>query len=247
MNRRALAAALLVAALPQLALAEPAVVRLFEAPARAAPAPDAEVLQVLAERAEVSVSEEATDGWRRVRLEDGRIGWIEERALSFPAATAPAPVPTAGATRVPTSVTAPAGPAPDLRARIYVKDLGHLSDLVNEDPTVAPMAKRLADRRAASRGVATVGGLVSITLMVVGASKFGDDHADPGDPDFMKPDASQKLFVGGVLSGIASLGVALAIHPRRGELLDVVNAWNTRHPDQPFEIYGGHRGGHLSH
>jgi hypothetical protein len=175
----------------------------------------------------VSVSEEATDGWRRVRLPDGRTAWIEERALSFPT---PGAAPAA-------AVPAPAF-APDLRPHIYVKDIDHLAELVRGDPTVSPMAERLAVRRRTALTVGGVGLAISTVFVVYGASQFGK-HSDPGDPDFMKTSGGDKAFVGGVVGAIASTLVMLVIHPKGGDLLDVVNTWNVAHPDQPFTLERG--------
>lgn len=36
-------------------------------------------------------------------------------------------------------------------------------------------------------------------------------------------------------------------HPKGGEILDVINEWNQRHPDQPFNLLGqGHGHGPVS-
>jgi hypothetical protein len=43
-----------------------------------------------------------------------------------------------------------------------------------------------------------------------------------------------------MLAGVASLAVgglvAALVHPRRGEVVDLVNGWNLAHPDQPLEV-----------
>jgi hypothetical protein len=231
MLRRSLALALLAVTLPQLALARQAVVGVFEAPARSEPSLDAPVLELLVERTAISVSEELQDGWRRVRLQDGRSGWIEERALTFPAADA------LGAARAPAPVAA--APAPDLRPRIYVKDLSHLAELVKEDPTVSFRAKGLARRRSTAIGIWVAGGIAAVAL--AGASASG--NADPGDPRFdAQLDASRNMLLGGVAVSIVSGLLGIAIHPKRGDVLDVVNDWNRGHQDRPFELERGEVG-----
>lgn len=147
-------------------------------------------------------------------------------AAAAPAPAAPAPL-----------AAAPA--SPDLRARIYVKDLGHLAELVREDARVSPMARKLASRRKAAIGVMVVGGLASVVAMGAGAAEWGKND-DPSDPDFMERSSGDRLFVGGVIGALATGLVGAAIYPRRGEVLDVINAWNTAHPDRPFEIRSGH-------
>lgn len=224
MPARLLVAAALAVLLPRLALARPAVVRVFEAHARAEPSASAPVLQVFPERAEVSVSEEAQGDWRRVRLADGGAAWIEERALSFPDAAAPPA--TAAAARATT--------APDLRVRTYVKDLDHLAELVRTDSKVHAMADALADRRRTAIRVAIGGGAAALALVLVGAVK---PMPEPGDPRF---DATLRqkmaLTAGGVGIGLLTAGVAFVVHPKHGDLLDVINGWNAAHPDRPFEV-----------
>jgi SH3-like domain-containing protein len=91
--RHAIAAvtSVLLAASPIAAVAEPATVRVFEAPAREAPDPAARVVHVFVEGAAVSVSEVAEQGWRRVRLPDGSSAWLPEEALALGAGPVPAP------------------------------------------------------------------------------------------------------------------------------------------------------------
>lgn len=236
---RRLAAALLVAVLvPRLALAAPATVRVFEAPARAAPAADAPVVHVFVEGAAVSVDEAAQQGWRRVRLPDGAVGWIEEGALVFPGAAAALP---------PAAPPVPPAPAPDLRPRLYVKDLGHFAELVKTDPRLAPKAERLVNRRRTAIGILAVGGAASLGAITYGISQAERQRAPPGDPDFMKTTDAEKAFVGGVLGAIATTVVALVVAPWRGDLLDVVNEWNVAHPESQFELERGHVGHHGGH
>ena len=58
--------------------AAPAVVRVFETAARSAPSQNAPVVHVFSEQSSIFVSEEVTDGWRRVRLPDGGTGYIRD-------------------------------------------------------------------------------------------------------------------------------------------------------------------------
>ena len=232
------ALALLVALLlPALARAEPAVVAVFEAVARAEPSPTAEALQTLVEGTAITVSEEARDGWRRVRLTGGGTGWIEERALAFPAKTGAAALAVAPAVPVPppgTPAQAAPPPAPDLRPRIYVKDLDHLAELVKEDPSVAPKAAALARKRRTAMTVFAVGAGAGAVLILVGASQMGE-HRDPSDPNFGKSSGTGTMTAG-LITTVGALLVGLAVSPSQGDLLDVINAWNTSHPDQPFTL-----------
>lgn len=66
------------------AAARPGVVRVFEAKVHAAASAEAEVVGTLIEGQRISVSEEAEDGWYRVRLADGQTAWVHEEALYLP-------------------------------------------------------------------------------------------------------------------------------------------------------------------
>src|SRR5690349_14587206 len=76
---------------PITALAAPATIRVFEAQVHAAPDPSSPVVYTFAENTRVSVSEDSINGFRRVRLPGGKIGYIEESALALAAAPPPAP------------------------------------------------------------------------------------------------------------------------------------------------------------
>jgi Bacterial SH3 domain len=238
--RPRLAALALALLIPALASAEPALVRVFEGIARSAPAPDAPILHRFAEGTRVSVSEESTDGWRRVRLPAGGTGWIEEASLRIPAPPEPASTAPAAATPVPAPAPAPAAlaapaPPPDLKARIYVKDLDHLADLVKQDARVHEQAERLANRATAAKVVGWGGFAASMGAILYGANHLSE-HTDPSKPDFMQESSGQKWFVGGLVGAGVSLVAALIISPSRGDLLDVINGWNVAHPDEPFTL-----------
>jgi hypothetical protein len=103
------------------------------------------------------------------------------------------------------------------------------------------MAKKLADRKNAAWVVGGLGLATSVGLIVAGASKWGR-HSDPADPSFMKADGGDKLFVGGLATALVATVATIAILPRRNDFLDVVNTWNTRHPDQQFTLEHGMAG-----
>jgi hypothetical protein len=47
-----------------------------------------------------------------------------------------------------------------------------------------------------------------------------------------------QVLVGAGITVIGALAAAM-ISPKSGDLLDAINAWNTSHPDRPFELSGG--------
>lgn len=247
MPLRLVAAVLLALLLPTWALGAPATVRVFEAQARSAPSPDAPVVHVFPEGAAVSVSEQAEAGWRKIRLPDGTAAWVEEAAIALagePDLVLPAPA-AAAAAAPPTSLP------PDLAPRIYVKDLDHLAQLVSRDPVIGPKARRLEDRRRAGIATGIVGLGASLGLFVAGFVQMNQEFDRAFDsPGAESPgDDGKGLFIAGLATTAITPLVMWAILPKRGDLLDVINAWNTGHPDEPFElgyteVHRGHRGGH---
>jgi hypothetical protein len=238
MVARLLAAAMIFAAVPQLVLAQPAVVRVFEAAARSAPAPDAPVLHVFPENAAVSVGETAENGWRKVRIPDGSVAWLEESALSFAPLEAAKPVPADRAIAA-LGAAEPAGiTKTDARPKIFVKDLAHIAELTKSDAIVYPMAQRLESRRRAAIATGVVGLGASVVLMAIGFKQLNDDFDESFDsPDYQAPSTRG---TGPLIGGLAVAGLTpilmWAILPKRNDLLDVLNTWNTRHPDEPFEM-----------
>lgn len=233
------AAVLAAAALPAPAAAEPAVVKVFEAPARAAPEPGAAVVHTFVEGAAVSVSEAGERGWRRVRLPDGTTGWIEEAALRLGAPAAPGPAP-ADRLVAPSAALPPPDPArPDLTPRIYVKDLDHLAELTRADPVVGPRTQALAERHATFRRTLIGTGLASLALVVLGIADPWKEKCPPGEFCVERMSGGAKFAFGAGLA-IPWIGgaAAFATVPRQAELLDALNDWNVRHPDNQFNLNG---------
>ena len=71
-------------------------VGVLELGVRGAPAADAPVLKMLRQDAEVVVSSEASDGWRRVDLPDGQEGYVADAGLKVDAGAPPAAVAAPG-------------------------------------------------------------------------------------------------------------------------------------------------------
>lgn len=233
---------------PVLASAEPATVKRFEAPARERPDASSPTVHTFVERTELSVSEEAENGFRKVRLPSGAVAWIEEAALTFetPTVTAASRTeqPAADAAErsypdhAPLRTKDEALDASAKKATLYIKDLAHLAEVVAVDEQVAPMAGDLARRQTI--GTATLWGSAGVGLAVAAVGLLMIPQADC---QFVGSSQScgygtANYAVAGTGVGIMTLG-ALAgylILPKNGDLLDVLNAWNQRHPDEPFSI-----------
>jgi hypothetical protein len=212
------------------AFAEPAVVSVFEAKVHESPNDSSAVIHTFPENAQISVSEEAQQGWRRVRLPNGATGWVQEKNLRIGAGTAAATPPASDAPLA-------AQPAPsEPKARIYVKDLPHLAELTKTDAVVHPKANQLAERHTQGQVAQWIGfgaglGLVATSLV------FFATMPEPGAPDFsQRLETSIVFLAGGVLVALAGGAVGAILSPKREDLLDVINEWNTRHPAEPFEL-----------
>jgi hypothetical protein len=122
------ALALLVA--PLSAQGAPATISVFEAEVHAAPDPASPVIHTFPENTRVSVSEEVVNGFRKVRLPGGKVGYVEDGAVSVvprrpapPRAQAPTYVPPPSPGYVPPPPgyvpPPPPGPPPYYRAMLY--------------------------------------------------------------------------------------------------------------------------------
>ena len=138
---------------------------------------------------------------------------------------------------------APRSPPPDLRPRLYVKDLDHLAQLVKEDAAVEARAQALGTRRTAALGV---GGALFATGLVVALTGVGNQSCHDSTPfpgagtmRICESDPTQTAIGAGITA--AGALAAMIISPKSGDLLDVINGWNTAHPDRPFELSGGHQ------
>ncbi len=200
-------------AAPALCLAEPAVIRVFEAQARSAPNRSAPVVHLFVEGARVSVSEEATEGWRKVRLPDGGVAFIEEKALAFPdrpaALPSAAPGPAAAVSATPVPVAA-ASPAPEGFAWAVTR--------------TATKLRSIPDASGSLLHEIASGTAVLVSVEVVRG--FMDPTGDVG----------RGAFVAGLGVGALSILIAWLIYPGRTAFLEAVNEWNARHPDRQFDL-----------
>jgi hypothetical protein len=225
---RAAVAAMLVCALAAPASGAPAVVRVFEAQAHEQPHADSPVLHVFPEEAKLSVSEQATDGWRRVRLPDGRTGFVRDEQL---AVGAPPPVQP-----LPGSDPPPARPqAVDLPLLVHVRNMDHLSSLTQGDAVVGPQASALVTRRTAAIGI-MVGALAAgVALGIAGVALLSHEEClDPPRNSACSRRPNFAAVVGGILLGVSGPLTWLLVKPTRADVQEVIDTWNARHRDQLF-------------
>jgi hypothetical protein len=114
--------AFVLSLVPTRALAVPATVAVFEAQVHSAPDLSSPVIHTFPESAQVSVSETATNGFRKVRLPNGKVGYIEERAVALSGKEAPVtpPGPPPGGQPPPPPFAAPPPPPPPPPGPYYV-------------------------------------------------------------------------------------------------------------------------------
>ncbi len=226
------------------AWAAPAVVKVFEAAAREAPSPDAPVVHVFPEQTKIFVSEEVTDGWRRVRLPEGKTAYVrddqikllvetdDEASLLAPAEPArPAPRPVEPL-RPPVVRSRPAR----VHTTIYVKDLDHLAELVESDTLVHPQAESLATRHKVAIVSLWGGNLVGGLAIIAGTTFLASKTCSPDAPNICPTSLNMTAIFAGCALALAGTIGWFAIVPKRGDLLDVINTWNERHPDEPFTL-----------
>ena len=170
-------------------------------------------MTTLAEETRITVSEEVTDGWRKVRLPDGQVAWIKETDVRLLPSAEVAPKQAE-----PTRTVVPESMKPR-DAQIYIKDLDHLAELTKSDPPIYKKAKDLADRKTTSNVVGIGGVVLGGGLLMVGVSNSVD---------------SATMTTGLVIMGVGLIG-GFAIAPSRNELLDVINEWNQSHTNR--QIY----------
>jgi SH3-like domain-containing protein len=213
-------------------------VKVFELTARAAPDSSAAVLRVLPTGTLLTVSPAEHEGWRRTRLPDGQTAYVAEAGLDFGPTSEPLSASSGAAGQVVQPISA-APPVAKPHATIYVENLQHLADLVAEDKVVGPMAQDLVTRREAALGVGIVGGGAGLVLDALGLFVF--THEDCPDTGGLAPPLCTKMYNSTmVLTGLAVLTVstivAVAMWPKRSDLIEIVNAWNPRHLDNQFTI-----------
>jgi hypothetical protein len=112
----------------------PARVKVFELPARSAPAAPAPVVTTFAEGAVLAVSTDETNGFRCVVLSDGRTAFVASASLTLVSASSPGVV----------QPLAPASPATTPKPTIYVKDLSHFVGSPRETTSSIPWRRATA-------------------------------------------------------------------------------------------------------
>ena len=206
-------------------------VNAFELPAHAAQNTAAPVLHVFTNGALLTVSPDVHDGWRSTRLPDGQTAYVANVGLDFGASPPEsASAPSGAPPPVQPIVAAPSVPS---QAKLYVSDIGSLANLVANDPVVNPMAQHLVSRREGAIGAGVAIGLIGAAVLVAGIL---DTHPLCAGTFCSGTEPSAPLITTGALLLPVGGLVAALLYPKRGDLLDVINAWNLRHLDNQLTV-----------
>jgi hypothetical protein len=116
----------------------------------------------------------------------------------------------------------------------YVRDFSQLADLTAEDTEVAVRARALAKQQQAAYAVLVGGEILALALLVSGATFLA------GETCYKNGQCLSDWNGPAMWSGIALISAspiaAFIVHPSRRDLLDLVNAWNARHADEPLTL-----------
>ncbi|MCA9546111.1 MAG: SH3 domain-containing protein [Myxococcales bacterium] len=233
--------------LPTLAMARPAVVRVFEAKLHTKAEATSEVVGVLVEGQRLSVSEDAEDGWRRVRLADGGTAWVRDDALFLDAQlpTGPAQPGAAAASAVggtvappqgaaptmalPTpgmAVALPAGSGPPEQPALWVDELAELRVAVAQEPALVAEVDRLERMQTYADWVFWGGLSTGIGLAVVPAAVAIIQDTKP----------QGGWYYGGAGVLLATQMLAWGLSVGEGDMAAVAKRYNKKHPEPRIQI-----------
>jgi hypothetical protein len=202
-----------------------ATVKVFELKAHERANAESPVVSTFTEGTKLQVGSKRQHGWRKARLIDGGTAFVEENGLTLP----PTPPSVAHKNRDDDADADEEAP----KARIYIKNLDHLATLVQSDPKVYPLAHRVATNHTAGIATMLIGGIGG-TLLWVGSLTLLAHNDCFNDPCTLKP--NWPAFTIGAGASILGPLIGLAMLPSRGDVLDVINLWNTRHPDNQISL-----------
>jgi hypothetical protein len=130
----------------------------------------------------------------------------------------------------------------------FVGTLDGLGESMKSDNLLHPRALSLAARRRAGTAV-FAGGFLLGAVLSVGSMTFlaGQDCMDFAGQSTCHPSLNKTAVAGGMLALLGAVVGGYAIVPRPGEVIDLVNDWNVRHPEQPYALPPGFGREHHHH
>lgn len=132
-----------------------------------------------------------------------------------------------------------ASSSPAVGSLIYVTSPAHLAEITRDDSLLHPRAASL-DRRARIGLGVTMGGVALGALMIAGAATvFSQTECSNTvlyGPACESGQINANLAVAGLLTAVLVGGVGIALVPSQLEWYDIINAWNSRHPDRTLLV-----------
>jgi hypothetical protein len=122
---------------------------------------------------------------------------------------------------------------------IYVTSPAHLAHITREDSLLHPRAVSLARRARIGVGV-MMGGVALGALMIAGAATVFSQTECSSTVLYgqacQSGQINENLAVAGLLTAVLVGGVGIALAPSQLEWYDIINAWNSRHPDRTLLV-----------
>ena len=129
-------------------------------------------------------------------------------------------------------LVSPGGPPPGVGSLTYVKDLDHLAAITSPDSALHLRAIELEHKVNIGMGVLMGGAALGALIVVGAATVFTQEDCIGSQPPLCQSRPNGALAGVGLFTMVAGGLAGLLIMPHRGDLLDIVNEWNTRHPEQ---------------
>jgi hypothetical protein len=144
----------------------------------------------------------------------------------------------------------PSGTASSVGSLIYVTSPRHLANITREDSLLHPRAVALANRANLGAGVlmgsAALGALIVASAATIFKTTECTSPAVP--PGFDLPvspicqsNVNMPLAAAGMFTMVIGGSAGLLIAPNNIEWYEIINEWNTRHPDRTLLVPPGRR------
>jgi hypothetical protein len=136
----------------------------------------------------------------------------------------------------------PGGTVSPLGSLIYVTGPDHLERITRDDDLLHPRALSLARRVKIGTGV-MIGGVALGALMIAGAATVFSRTECAGNPlggqVCQSGHVNANLAAAGLLTGVIVGSVGVALGPSQSDWYDIINEWNSRHPDRSLLVAPG--------
>jgi hypothetical protein len=135
----------------------------------------------------------------------------------------------------------PGGPPAGVGSLTYVKDLDHLAAITSPDSALHLRTVELERKGNIGMGVLMGSAALGALIVVGAATVFTQEECIGASPPLCQSRPNGALAGVGLFTMVAGGLAGLMIMPHRGDLLDIVNEWNARHPEQTLLLDSPHR------